>query len=208
VNPIPDELFEQVKLFLPKYLTPEESHILFEELRRFPEKQDFYLSAPPEPLLQGDGWRGFVLINFETQEKKSVSGLVLSNSCDIDLSNGRALDTRILFTPLIKLSTYANLLERAGKGAQQTGDTLSAIRTQRITYIFYLPELAGVMPESMVLLDDIHTHPLRDFIERDRSRLFTLSQTGFYMLLLKLSIHFSRFQEGVRRFPPDKPADA
>ncbi|MGH7933698.1 MAG: hypothetical protein ACREQN_11115 [Candidatus Binataceae bacterium] len=196
-----EDPFEQFKLFLPKYLTPAEGRELFEELKQFPTKQNFYLADPPEDLLQGDAWRGFVAINFDSLERKTVSGLILSNSCDIDVHNGRVVDMKILFAPLMRLSSYAELLADKGRNSEQIEATLSAIRAQKVTYIFYLPKLGDVIEESMALLDDMHAHPLANFVRRDRVRLFTLSLSGFYLLLLKLSIHFSRFQEAVRRFP-------
>ena len=76
---------------------------------------------------------------------------------------------------------------------------LTAIRDQRVTSIFHLPEGAWG-PEGIVLLGTIHAHPLDDFLAKDRTRLFTLSQYAFYIFLVKLSIHFTRMQENVRRF--------
>ena len=35
-------------------------------------------------MLQGDGWRGFQLFMFDTGKRRSVQGLVISNSCDVD----------------------------------------------------------------------------------------------------------------------------
>ena len=36
------ELFEQIRVLLPKYLTPAEKDDLFEELKRFPDNASFY----------------------------------------------------------------------------------------------------------------------------------------------------------------------
>lgn len=198
---MPDDLFGDIKVFLPKYLSPKEQHDLFEALKQFPNNKNFYLqSKAPADMLQGDGWRGLIAINFETLEKKATSGLILSNSCDIDPSNSRAMDVRILFAPLIRLSNFAQTLEAAGKKADQISDTLATIRAQKVTSIFYLPEFVDVLDESIVLFDDIHAHPLRHFLaSTEKARLFTLNQYAFYILVVKLSIHFSRFQEGIAR---------
>lgn len=195
------DIFEQAKLYLPKYLTSTQQRELFEQLREFPRIREFYLDKPPEQtLLQGDGWRGFVVLDFFTSERKVISGVILSNSCDISPENLQMLPGRVLFSPLIRLSKYRRLLRDAGRSDEQIEGKLASIRKQEVTSIFWLPELPGTFEESMILLDDIHTHPLDDFVQRDRSRIFTLSQVGFYVLLLKLSIHFSRFQEGVQRY--------
>ena len=198
-----EDLFEQIQSFLPKYLTPNEKRELFAELEKFPDNLNFYLLNPLVDLLQGDGWRGLVTINFETLGKKAISGGILSNSCDIDPKNPRALDTRVLFSPLIRLRGYTDRLKDAGKQGSQVASILLDIRKQRVTNIFCLPSHSGVIEESIILLDDIHGHPLHDFLRQDRSRLFTLNQYAFYILLIKLSIHFSRFQEDVRRFAGD-----
>jgi hypothetical protein len=156
-------------------------------------------SAVPD-LLQGDGWNGFVVVDFHTTEKKQVSGVVLSNSCDIDIQNPRVHQSNVLFAPLIRLSRFKERLRVAGKDDQQVADALSAIQRQTTTYIFHLPEISGTLEASMILLDDIHAQPLSSFLQTKTSRLFVLSQYAFYLLLMKLSIHLSRFQEGVARY--------
>jgi len=196
------DIFEQVRLFLPKYLTPAQSDQLWSELSALPYIKNFYLpesESPPE-LLQGDGWRGFVVIEFYTGDRKDVAGVILSNSCDLQPHNRREPRRNILFAPLIELERYRERLLEAGKTLDQVEDIFRTIREQKITEIFYLPELPGSLPESMALLNDIHTHPAEDFLARTRKRLFTLGQTAFYLFLMKLSIHFSRFQEDVPRF--------
>jgi len=201
---VPDDLFEQVKLFLPKYLTPAESRELFEDLKRFPQNKNFYLMGDsPEELLQGDGWKGFVAIDFHQLEKRTVSGVILSNSCDIDVRNARTREMKVLFAPLIRLSKYEQLLTESGKARYQVDSILSSIRQQTVTYIFYFPSISGVMDEGIIVLDDIHAHPLGDFLGCSRTRLFTLNQYAFYIFLIKLSIHFSRFQENISRHPKD-----
>jgi hypothetical protein len=196
------DFFEQIKLSLPKYLTPKQKEDLFSELSKFPENYAFYLSnaAWAEQLLQGDGWRGFVAINFTTGEQKTVSGVIVSNSCDIAPDNVRDLPANVLFSPLIELSRYADQLRAVGKSAEQIASLLEAIRKQRVTSMFYLPEHPGICRESIILLHDIHAHPLPNFLGTERTCLFTLNQFAFYLFLIKLSIHFARFQEGVQRF--------
>jgi len=196
------DLFEKIRLYLPKYLTPEQTRQLFQELRSFPDNFAYYLvdTNLQDSLMQGDGWQGFVVINFETLEKKTVSGVILSNSCDID--NESPTKFNVLFSPIIKLSRFSERLLAAGKTEEQLSSTLDDIRRQRVTSMFFLPSMNGVLDyDSVVLLDDIHGHPIANFRESThRQPLFTLSQYGFYLLLLKLSIHFTRFQEDVSRF--------
>ena len=196
------DFFDQIKLFLPKYLTPTQTSELFSELSRFPENKSFYLFGPEwgEQLLQGDGWRGFVALNFVTGERKDVSGVIISNSCDIDPAHVRDVPVNVLFAPLIDLGRYVELLRDARKSPRQIEDVLRDIRRQRVTSIFYLPDHPTGVPEAMILFNDIHAHPLQDFGRRSKVSLFTLNQYAFYLFLIKLSIHFARFQEDVRRF--------
>lgn len=196
------ELFEQIRILLPKYLTPSEKDDLFEELRRFPNNASFYFDNENlrHDILQGDGWQGFVAIDFLTGSRKTVSGVILSNSCDIDPANMKAFPVNILFAPIIRVSRYVERLRADGRTIDQIDGLLATIRRQRIANIFYLPACPGVMEEGFILMDDIHAHPLADFMARDRKPLFKLNQFFFYFFIIKLSIHFCRFQEGVHRF--------
>ncbi len=65
--------------------------------------------------------------------------------------------------------------------------------------IFFLPAGTAMDDDHLVLLDDIHTTPLNQFSRQKQKRLFCLGQTAFYIFLIKLSIHFTRLREGVRR---------
>jgi hypothetical protein len=48
----PDEIFEQVSLFLPKYLTPSQKQELYSEMQKFPGATQFYLHRPDLPHYQ------------------------------------------------------------------------------------------------------------------------------------------------------------
>jgi len=194
-------LFEDIRVFLPRYLNPEHQDKLLEAVRQFPNIKQFYLlNKYEDELLQGDGWRGFVAINFHNGDRKKVSGLVLSNSCDIDVKNPRDGDPNIIFAPLIRVSRFKQILIEAGKSEAAATDKIDTIRRQCITSIFYLPELPHVLEESMAILDDLHQHPLSDFHASEKAKLFTLDQFAFYLFLLKLSIHFTRFNEALPRY--------
>ncbi len=171
------------------------------EIRSYPNIRSFYANqtSSDDRLLQGDGWRGFVAIDFHSAERKPLSGIVLSNSCDVDTQNRRALVPSILFAPLIRLDRYCESLAEAGDTEIQIESIRHAIRAQEATSIFHLPAPDQEAPERMALLYDVHQHPLDDFLSGERSCIFTLSQVAFYLFLVKLSIHFLRMQEGVER---------
>lgn len=195
-----DDGLEKFQAFLPPYLSGEDRAKLYADLLKFPKIQNFYLSDSEEELLQGDGWTGFVAIDIASKTVGTKRGLILSNSCDIDLSNPTQLSPRVLYAPLIAFSSLRDLLsKRAGKSPEQIDAHLESIRRQHVTNIFFLPSGPYGPDESVAFLDNIWTDRVAGFLSRGRTRLFRLSQPGWYVLLLKLSIHFSRMQEGVRR---------
>lgn len=201
------DLLHQIRVVLPKYLTPEMQEDLWREIRRFPNNASFYLpeGSVEEDLLQGDGWRGLVAVNVETLEQKRVAGLLISNSCDIDLSNERTLLPRVLFAPILSLNSLEAVYQEAGRSEEQLESFLATARRQEVTNIFYLPTAPyGPDQECIVVLDDIHQQPIRTFVEGVRTRVFRLNQFAFWTLLIKLSIHFSRFNEEVARYPDAK----
>jgi hypothetical protein len=77
------------------------------------------------------------------------------------------------------------------------------IRKQEITQIFYLPKGCYLQNESIVFLDRIISCKLdKELYEAKAVRkIFTLSDYGFYMFLIKLSIHFTRLGEKIIRGP-------
>jgi len=158
-------------------------------------------------MLQGDGWRGFQLLLFESGQRRSVRGLILSNSCDVDPTNPREVPARVVFAPLVKLAAFKALLDVSGIGAERVAAKIEAIKAQKTTNIFYLPA-GGPLEESYVVrFDEAQSMPVAAHIESpDRQKLFTLSNTGFYMLVLKLSVHFCRLQERVNRKPAEGTA--
>jgi hypothetical protein len=198
---------------IPYYLTAEDQKVLLEELSAISRggKAEYLLSASrdsfKEVMLQGDGWRGFQLFLFETGDRRSVRGIVLSNSCDVDPENPRDVPARVIFAPLVKLAAFKALLEAGGISAERIADKIAAIKAQKTSNIFYLPA-GGILQEDYVVrFDDAHNMPVAAHTKAEgREKLFTLSNTGFYMLVLKLSVHFCRLQEKVNRKPTEATA--
>lgn len=154
----------------------------------------------PDQPIQGDGWTEFSTFDFESGDRLEVSGIVISNTCDIDASNASMRPRKIAFVPIIKLEDYRQALVESGLKVEQITKHLSAIRQQEKTEVFYVPSSAD-LPECLIMLDDVHSQPLQSFLNRgDTSkRLFRLNNFGFYMFLMKLSIHLTRFGEKLDR---------
>lgn len=193
---------------IPFYLTSKDQEELIRELRSVSAEQTvkYFLNSTLDPyrseVLQGDGWHGLQLFIFESGERRSVKGVVVSNSCDIDPANKRDLPTKLSFSPLVRLERYKKVLEEEGIDIKRIEDKLSAIRSQKTSNIFYFPRDSNLDAEYIVRLDDIYSMPMTAFASgADQKKVFTLSMTGFYLFILKLSYHFCRMQESVIRKP-------
>ena len=197
---------ESLQRQIPYYLVSEDRQVLINELKAISRggTADYFLGQTQDAfrsaMLQGDGWRGFQLFMFDTGKRRSVQGLVISNSCDVDPNNRRDLPARVIFAPLVKLATYEALLGKRNIKQRKIDEKLAAIRAQKTSNLFFLPSGGPLADDHIVRLDDAHSMPVAaNSAATDREKLFTLSNTGFYMLVLKLSIHFCRLQEKVNR---------
>ncbi len=196
------ELSDAIKEHIPVYLTLEQKQALASAFERVPDAKEYYLSGLyADEMLQGDCWTNLQVFNFETGEKKKVRGVILSNSCDISPENRREIGPNIVFSPVIKLSKYVQLLKQSGMDPERVEAKLQAIRNQAVTAIFYLPDaIGGLGDEYVVVLDNIHTIPAHVIkIGAENVKGFTLNNLGFYMFIFKLSINFCRLRENVLR---------
>lgn len=164
----------------------------------------YYISKTSDPyiegMLQGDGWRGFGLFSFESGSRKTVRGIVLSNSCDVSPENQRALPSKVTFAPMVRLSALKRRFENSNLNPIQIESKLQAIKSQSVTNIFYLPAGGELEEDYVALLDDLHSMPM-SALQKSAGKLFTLSMAGFYLFVFKLSVHFCRFHENVGRMP-------
>lgn len=192
---------EELERFVPYYLPADRQRALVKALREYPHfTGPFYASTEdPEPL-QGDGWQSLRIVDVESGDRDAVRGLVLTNSCDLAKGNKRMLPTRVTFSPLIRLGAYAEHLRNAGVEPHRIDAHLKDVRDQAVTSIFYLPPNERLTDEHICLLDEAYTLPIGMFPQDHRSdRIFTLSNTGFYLFLFKLTVHFCRMHEEIDR---------
>lgn len=201
---------EEIKNYLPMYLSSESQGVLFKELKSFPDNIDsrFYTSALDDTDIyyQGDGVSDLIVVKLPELEARPLSSIILSNTCDISPENKRLFASNVLYAPIFKLSKYkAAIHEMHVKDGDLTDDKLDAhietIKKQYITQILYLPEGPGLGEDSIVFLDRINNCPINtiDSPLSGKKRLFTLSDYGFYLFLFKLSVHFTRVREKVER---------
>lgn len=198
--------FEEVQKYLPKYLAPEAEKELFLELRGFPDNIDtrLYTTALREvpTVFQGDGIRDLLVVNLPEPEVKSATCMVISNTCDIDPSNKRGFHSSICYAPIFQLEKYRSMVSgKSLKSESALSQHIDSIKKQMVTQIFYLPQGPTLPYDGMVFLDRAcHCH--NTYVERSSvpgRRLFTLSDYGIWLFVLKLSIHFTRMTDRVQR---------
>ena len=90
-------------------------------------------------ILQGDEWRGFQLFKFDTGERRSVQGLVMSNSWNVEPGNARDIPARVIFVPLVNLAACGSALRASGTEAKRVDEKLAVVRAQKTTNIFFSP---------------------------------------------------------------------
>jgi hypothetical protein len=197
---------DDIKIYLPKFLSAESDRELFKGLKEFPENIDDRLYTDylkdSKLIYQGDGIQDMLVVNLPQTEIKPVPSMIFSNTCDIDLNNQRNFPSQVVYAPIFNFEKYqSSLLRNSKKSKDQIFDHILSIKKQEITQIFYLPKLDGKLDESIVFLDRVNNFP-NSIIDRESiptKRLFTLSDYGAYLFLLKLSIHFTRIQDKVER---------
>ena len=201
---------EEIKKYLPQYLSASATVSLFEELKQFPSNIDqriYTESLKGESIIfQGDGLMGLLYVNLPDTTSKPLFGMIFSNTCDIDEKNDRLFDARISFAPIFNLNKYKRaLIEKYVNSNKKTMHAIDShindIKKQNISQIFYLPKGSGLENDSIVFLDRINNLPSGYFSKNQilENKLFTLSDYGFYLFLFKLSVHFTRIRESVQR---------
>ena len=197
---------DDLKLYLPKFLSENSEKSLFEGLKDFPNNLDgrFYTQKlkNEETIFQGDGISGLLVVNLPSTQINGAKCLLFSNTCDLDPSNPRSFPSQIVYAPIFDLEKYQSRLASLPEySPQKISDHIKAIQKQEITQIFYLPQLGGILKESIVFLDRINNCQNNSIDRRDlpSQRIFSLSDYGFYIFLLKLSIHFTRIRDKVDR---------
>ena len=196
---------QDIQVYLPKYLSEDNYRNLLKELESFPNNIDqrmYTTSLPNNVIFQGDGYDSLPFVNLMKIEDgcKYRSGIVLSNTCDMAPENRRLYSSSIIYVPIMDLKKYVENLQIKNIREDVIKNHVTDIRKQAITSMLFLPANSK-MPDSIVFLNRITSVDNSYFSreELNKKRLFSLSDYGFYMLLFKLSVHFSRIQEKVNR---------
>lgn len=196
---------DEMQLFLPSYLSASNKKELFEQLAKFADDGSWQPygagSVYPEHLLQGDATRDLWFVQLPKTETKQSTGLILSNTCDVDTENDRKIPANVVYCPLIEEQRFESFVTRHYGSEEAASCFLKDSRAQGTTNVIYFPKASPTDTAYYALLDRI-CHISRNSLPVDfagKSKVFTLSQVGFYLFLIKISIHFTRLQEGITR---------
>lgn len=213
-----NDTLELIRTFLPKYLTPELQENLFKTVREnFPFSIDSNLIYSKLPdtnyYYQGDciidiPFSKFNEGNFQTAY---LTGIIASNTCDISPDNDRLDIPNIQFASVFSLNEYIETLKEKNINPQRIDSFINNLKENKISNLFYLPEKKNgkdvLLEESFVRFDINVTLPISIFsgnaynnsYSPEGDRLVSFSNYGFYLFLIKLSVHYCRFREGVFR---------
>lgn len=213
-----EDTLEILRSFLPKYLTPEIQDNLFKIVKEeFPFSTDAYkiYSEIPEKdyYYQGDALVDIPFSVFHSGSFRNVflKGIIGSNTCDISPENERLEQPNIQFFAIYNLREYLSVLEDNGINKTKISTFKSNLKANVISNLFYLPEKIKenqiILEESFVRFDNTISLPVSLFHKEsynigyapEGDRLFSFSNYGFYLFLIKLSVHYCRFREGVFR---------
>lgn len=199
------ELEENIKLYLPQYLSEDKLISLKKELKNFGNRRDSgkyfttFLKSDSN-LFQGDCVKAQVW-NLPDIESREENVILLSNTCDMDISNQRLNQCRVMYAPIFNLEKYRQKLLEKKFEKNKIDNHIKDIKNQLVSQILYLPTKSILGYDSFVLFDRTISIPLTSEIVANctKTRKVSLSNYGFYLFLLKLSYHFTRIQEHVDR---------
>jgi hypothetical protein len=167
---------------------------------------DWFYSPVPVPILlsQGDILDKLDVVYFtirnDSQEIQIIDEsvcMLLSNTCDMN-SEGKTRDKYISVAPAFNFEEFASTAKPQNYSETSWQDFLKDVKANRITDILYIPE-RGSIKAAVVFLDkicSIDPDVLKIRLEKNRAKkLLSLSQIGFYFLLIKLTYHFARFED-------------
>lgn len=198
------EFLEEIKKYLPQYLNTEATEDLFKEIEEYLKNNyrndNVYFSNSHRYIFQGDGIQDLPFINLPDPKVEDKFAFIISNTCDINPDNTRLDPLRVQYCPLISLRKYIEHLKTKYPEDRIT-NFLDAIKKQRISHIFYLPKHGKLEEDKIALLDRINncSNDIINLDQLDQIRIFSLSDFGFYLFILKLSIHLTRIREEVSR---------
>lgn len=192
---------EEIRVLLSEHLLRENLGAAVEEIQAMQGGRGMIAADHEISILQGDVYDQVpcVMRGNDSLVLAPRRVLLVSNSCDAASENPRPLPLDLTVAPLLRLSRYRQMLIDKGVLQEKADASIEAIKRQEKTNVVYLPAGAGLEEEMVALLDKLQSLPSSDFERASPRRLAVLTQRGYWILLVKLAMHFSRPHEGVER---------
>lgn len=189
---------EDADIYMPQWLSAPSRKKLFEDLRRLHAGLSYYTGKEFPHKLQGDAFTSSPYVSFDDGHlsHNNTTVLLLSNTCDISEENNRHLPIMVTVAPIIRIERLRSMLVGNGVASNNVSAKLEAAKRQEISSLFFLPSGSGLGEDSIVLFAYAQSMPLSHFDQAEPQRVAILSQAGHWLLLMKISMHFSRLQDG------------
>jgi hypothetical protein len=206
--------FTMIEHLFPSYLTKTEKGRLLEALEQFKDAHTkgkwnsknyshFYAQTPYNYFLQGDLIREIRYPNWNAQgklfERTFTDALILSNTCDLDLSNLRKAHKQVILAPIIEMAQYLEEIPNE----QEREEIIKGIKAQTTSNILYLPPNMVNGKDYICHFDKAFWFPtdeLHSYLsDIEQARIASLDYFGYYLFLVKLSYHFCRLPEEKQR---------
>lgn len=168
-----------------------------------------------EIITQGDVIANVDYIKLPSAKLIKSKCMIISSTCDIHLENERKFPSRILYAPVVLLSTLEARLRSVKKedGERRYDDNsikifFDQIKNQEIGQIFFLPKGANIEDDAIIFFDTICSNSNIN-ISRDHladTRQASLSAYATHIFLSRLSLFFTRTTDDTvqLRFNPSK----
>ena len=206
--------FTMIEHLFPDYLTTTEKGRMLQALEQFKYANSkgkwsskiyshFYAPSTYSYFLQGDLVREIRYPDWNSEEKvferTYTDALILSNTCDLDVSNIRKAHKQVVLAPIIEMEQYLEEISNE----QGVEEMVKSIKAQTTSNILYLPPNIMNGKDYICHLDkafwfptqELHTY-LSDIAQ---NRIASLDYFGYYLFLVKLSYHFCRLPEEKQR---------
>ena len=183
-----------IQKYLPQYLSNDAKEALKNSLDNFPSNLENMIMAEyifdehKSKLLQSD-----IVECKNIYDGHNAKVMIISNSCDNSSENERVFPICVSFVVILSLEKMKSIFEKNGKDEQSINNQIDAIKNQRVTNMFYLPN------DMVALLDRTMHLDYNKFSEAMVNKIASLSNYGFYTFLFKLSYHFTRLREETQR---------
>jgi hypothetical protein len=211
---LPSFDFGAIAHLFPDYLTKQEKGRLLQALDQFKDATskgnwsskiyaNFYSPINHPYFLQGDLVKEirypYFIKDTKSFERTFTDALILSNTCDLDLSNLRKVNKQVVLAPLLDMDEY--LAETSS--FKDFEKIVVGIKSQTVSNILYLPTNSGNGKEYICHLDKAFWFPseeINNYLpDIAQTRIASLDYFGYYLFLVKLSYHFCRLPEEKQR---------